>query len=131
VQSKDAPSDLHLLLSLETEGPPHRPTWARFSAEEDQGQSKADATDEQVLTALRSLPHEPARVGAAGVGVDALTKTLTLSDDTVRRALARLIAAMRAASAGTAAKGRKLYVALDQQSRDVVPPQSSECGGSV
>jgi len=64
------------------------------------------------------------------VTIEAVAKHLKLSDDTVRRALKALETAGTVAYAGTAAKGRKLYVAVVPDSHEVAPPQTTERGSS-
>jgi hypothetical protein len=113
VQSKDAPSDLHLLLTIETEGPPHAPTLVRLLAEEDAGQSKADETDQRTLEALQAVPASPAKRGTPGVTVRALAEYLKVSVETVRRSLERLVAGKRAGLSGAGDKNATLYAALD------------------
>lgn len=91
VQSKDAPPIPPFKLIIESEGPPHDPTWLRLRAEDLTDATAGTKNREAVLEALRGLAPIPADdTGALGLPVDALAEKLGFSKRTVRDHLAHL-----------------------------------------
>jgi putative DNA primase/helicase len=112
-QSKDLAPLPPFTLKLYTEGPRHDPHLVRLVAEDVKPKAPASTPiDAKIITLMPTLATTTAHKGKPGISMETLIKATGAGENTVRRAVDRLVKVKRLVEVGTFAKGAKLY-ALD------------------